>query len=341
MLAACLLAASTGCHAIDYYTPSLQSPVPPELEPPRELSKMSLPTYRIEPPDIIRIEVLKLVPRPPYRIEAYDVLQIDVHGAMLDQPINGYYLVEGDGIVTLGPAYGTVYIQGMTIKEATAEITRSLQLTLQNPHVSLQLARPAAIQAIPGAYMIQPDGTVNLFRYGVVELVGKNVTEAREALEKHLARYFDSPQVTVEVLAYNSDTYYVLSPGVYGDDDIYRLPITGNETVLDAISKVGGLSRLSSKTIWVARPAPSAFGQEQILPVDWDAIARGGATGTNYQVLPGDRVYIVEDKLIAANSTIGKFTYPFERLLGITSLGSSMTRSLQLMGRNYNRTRRN
>ena len=29
-------------------------------EPPRELSKVSLPTYRIEPPDIIAIEALKL-----------------------------------------------------------------------------------------------------------------------------------------------------------------------------------------------------------------------------------------------------------------------------------------
>ena len=65
VLAIGVLAMATGCHAIDFYTPSLQSPVPPELEPPRELSMVSLPAYRIAPPDVIRIEVVKLVPRLP------------------------------------------------------------------------------------------------------------------------------------------------------------------------------------------------------------------------------------------------------------------------------------
>ena len=72
-------------------------------------------------------------------------------------------------------------------------------------------------------------------------------------------------------------------------DNVRRLPVTGNETVLDAIAKVNGLSQLSSKKIWIARPAPDQFGCQQILPVDWDAITQGGQTATNYQVLPGDR----------------------------------------------------
>ena len=96
----------SGCHAVDFYDASLQQPVPPAMEPPRELSMVSLPSYRVEPPDILQIEMLKLVPLPPYRIDIYDVLQIRVLGTMLDQPIDGFFLVEGEGIVTLGPAYG-------------------------------------------------------------------------------------------------------------------------------------------------------------------------------------------------------------------------------------------
>ena len=116
-----------GCHAVDFYDASLQQPVPPALEPPRELAMVSLPAYRVEPPDILQIEMLKLVPLPPYRIDIYDVLQIRVLGTLLDQPIDGFYLVEGEGIVTLGPAYGTVRVAGMTIEEATAAISRKLQ----------------------------------------------------------------------------------------------------------------------------------------------------------------------------------------------------------------------
>jgi polysaccharide export outer membrane protein len=118
-----------------------------------------------------------------------------------------------------------------------------------------------------------------------------------------------------------------------------RVPITGNETVLDAISQIGGLSQLSTKEMWVARPAPGGFGCEQILPVDWDAISRGGSASTNYQLMPGDRLFIADDQLIATNTFIGKITGPIERLFGTTGLGATTIRSLQTMGRHYNQTR--
>ena len=91
--------------------------------------------------------MLKLVPLPPYRIDIYDVLQIRVLGTLLDQPIDGFFLVEGEGIVSLGPAYGTVRVVGMTIEEATEAITRKLQEVLAKPDVSVQLARTAGTPA--------------------------------------------------------------------------------------------------------------------------------------------------------------------------------------------------
>ena len=51
VLALSLSVVAPGCHAIDFYEPSLLAPVPRAFEPPRELSKMSLPLYRIEPPE--------------------------------------------------------------------------------------------------------------------------------------------------------------------------------------------------------------------------------------------------------------------------------------------------
>lgn len=333
LLATCLLASLTGCHAIDLYTPAMQSPVPPGMEPPRELSKVSLPTYRIEPPDILRVEMLKLVPLPPYRIDIYDALEIRVLGTLLDQPINNLYLVEGEGIVSLGPAYGTVRVAGMTIEEATAQITRYLQQVLRQPEVSVRLARSAGTQQLTGEYAVQPDGAINLRRYGTVHVAGKTVTEARLLVERQLAQYFDGPQVAVEVGAYNSKNYFVITAGAGLGDHIVPFPITGNETVLDAISQMQGLSQVSSKTIWVARAAPGGVGCEQILPVDFQAVTRGGSTATNYQILPGDRIYIVGDGLIAFNSFVNKTTAPLEKLLGLTGFGMTTMRGIQLLGR--------
>jgi len=329
----------TGCHAVDFYDQSLQRPLPPALEPPRELNMTSLPAYRVEPPDILQIEMLKLVPLPPYRIDIYDVLRIRVMGTLLDQPIDDFYLVEGEGVVSLGPAYGTVRIAGMTVEEATDVITRKLELVLLEPYVSVQLARTAGTQPLTGVYLIAPDGTINLRQYGMLHVAGKTVAEIRLDLQKHLRQYFDSPEVSVDVGAYNSKVFYVITEGAGMGDNVRRVPITGNETVLDAVSMVNGLSQVSSAHVWVARPAPAGFGCEQILPVDYLAITQGGAAATNYQILPGDRVYIAEDNVIAFNNWLVKLTIPIERLLGVASLGTSATRGFQTLGRGYNQTR--
>ena len=122
-------------------------------------------------------------------------------------------------------------------------------------------------------------------------------------------------------------------------DAIVRVPITGKETVLDAISNVGGLSQLSSKRIWIARPAPSGFGCEQILPINYMAITQGASTETNYQLMPGDRVYIEGDGVLALTNVIGTMTGPVERLAGVTGLVNSTLRGLQTLGRAYNRNR--
>jgi polysaccharide export outer membrane protein len=300
---------------------------------------VSLPTYRVEPPDILQIEMLKLVPLPPYRIDIYDVLQIRVLGTILDQPIDNFYLVEGEGIVSLGPAYGTVRVVGMTIEEATETITRKLQEVLAKPDVSVQLARTAGTQPITGQYLIAPDGTINLRHYGLLRVAGKTVTEIRADLQKQLSRYFDSPEASVDVIAYNSKVYYVITEGAGLGDNVRRVPITGNETVLDALSAVNGLSQVSSAHIWIARPAPGGFGCEQILPVDYQGITQGGVSATNFQVMPGDRVFIAEDEITTFNNFLTKVTSPIERLFGTSSLGASSIRSFQTLGRSYNQTR--
>ena len=108
-----------------------------------------------------------------------------------------------------------------------------------------------------------------------------------------------------------------------------RFPITGNETVLDAIAQINGLDTVSSKKIWIARPAPKGSGCDHILPVDWYGITQRADTATNYQLYPGDRLFVAEDKLVAFDTFISKVTAPFERIFGFTLLGNSTVRTLQ------------
>lgn len=334
-LAGCLTAAS-GCqtfgrpqlHTKDQVMLDAQCPPDPGKLPAKELAKVTLPPYVIEPPDILLVDALRVVPKPPFRIQSFDTLQVIVEGTLLEQPINGLYVVEPGGMLDLGPSYGKVMVGGQSLEEAQDSVFRHLKRVLREPQVSLTLAQAAGQQQIAGEHLVGPDGTINLGTYGSVYVTGLTLDEAKQAIEKHLSQYLDAPLVSVDVFSYNSKVYYVITEGAGFGDNIARFPVTGNETVLDAISQINGLSRLSSKDIWIARPAPSGVGCDQILPVDIDAIMKGASTATNYQVMPGDRVFIAQDQWIAFDSIIGKITAPWERVFGFALLGSSTVQQI-------------
>ena len=67
-------------------------------------------------------------------------------------------------------------------------------------------------------------------------------------------------QVIVDVFAYNSKSYYLITSGAGLGDNVMRLPVTGNETVLDAVAAIGGLAQTSSTRLWISRPAPGGSG---------------------------------------------------------------------------------
>jgi len=294
----------------------------------RELDMLSLPLYRIEPPDVLTIEASRIIPRSPYRLRPLDALQLSVEGTLPEQPINGIFIVEPSGLISLGPGYGKAMVGNLPLEEAAEMIESQLKRVLRSPQVSLTLAEAAGMQQINGQHQVGPDGKINLGIYGTIPITGMSVEEATQAINKHLARYLDNPSVSVDVFFFASKKYYVISAGAGNGDTIQSFPVTGNETALTAIAQVQGISQFANKKIWIARPTPSGEGCDQILPIDYDAIVRGGSAATNYQVFPGDRLYIEEDHMLALSNRIGRVLEPFERLLGFGLLGANSIQSL-------------
>lgn len=325
----------TGCRPFDHYDDPLGKKVSEEMEPPRELSMMSLPAYRIAPPDVVTIELQKMIPKPPYYLQSLDVIFVRVIGTLYDQPIDNYYVISAEGTVDLGPSYGKLRVEGLTVDGARDAIRTHLTQVLRAPEVSVSLAQMSAMQPINGQYQIGPDGTVNLRYYGTVHVAGMTLMEAKFAIEKHLSHYLTSPVVSMDVVAYNSKSYYVITQGAGNGDNVRKIPITGNETVLDAIAQIGGMSQISSQKIWIARPAPGNYACEQRLPVDWAAISSGASTATNYQIMPNDRVFIVEDNFTATSNWIGRVMAPFERAAGVLSLGANTARNIRNWDQDY------
>ncbi len=308
----------------------------PDFRVPKELDKVSMPPYMVEAPDILRIDALRTIPLPPYRIEPMDTLYLYAPGAPDKAPVNGLYPVDPDGTINLGPDYGgQIKVADMTALEAEKLIARQLQKFLREASVSVSLAQSKGVQQIRGEHLVNPDGTVRLGMYGSVYVTGKTLPQIKCDIEAHLSNYLYKPEVNVDVGAYNSKYYYVITDFAGNGEQVLRLPVTGNETVLDAISQVGGLSAVSSKQIWIARPAPAEYCQDQILPVDWRGISRRGHTRTNYQILPGDRVFIMGNPLNSLDTELGRILTPVSRVLGTALLGASTYNQL-LFGFNGN-----
>ena len=298
---------------------------------PRELEMVSLPEYVIEPPDIVRIDALRVIPKGPYKIEALDGLFVQATNVLEDEPISGIYVVEPDGSINLGPRYGgSLKVIGMTIPESKDAIEKHLKANrILNPKAVVSLAQSKALQQIRGEHLVQPDGTVVLGSYGPVRIVGMTLNQARQAIEGHLAQSLQSPEISLQVSAFNSKVYYVIFDGGGRGQQVIPLPITGNDTVLGAISKVYGLSPVSSKNrMMIARPAPAYLGKETILPIDWNGVSMHAKVATNYQLLPGDRLYVSANRLITADTFLAQMLSPFERLFGFTLLGNGTIRAL-------------
>lgn len=308
------------------------------IQAPRELDKVMHPTYRVEAPDVLLIEAYKGVPKPPHKIEPLDVLGLKLATPIPDEPLQGLFTVDSDGTIDLGVTYGgSVPVAGLTVPEARVAIEKFLTVTnLKDPKITLNLSQTRSVQRISGTHLVRADGTIGIGSYGSVSVVGMTLAEVKKAVEAHLTQYLLEPEVSVEVQGFNSKLIYVVLDGGGSGQSVIRLPCTGNETVLDAISQVNGLSSVSSTNrIWVARPAPVGS-EPQILPVNWNAVVSLGETSTNYQLLPGDRVFVAAQPMVRVDTYLGRALAPVERVLGVILLGSSASRSLRGQSLNGN-----
>jgi polysaccharide export outer membrane protein len=167
-----------------------------------------------------------------------------------------------------------------------------------------------------GERLVRQDGTISLGYYGQVHVAGLTILEVETKIRKHMERYVENPQVYVDVASFNSKVYYVLGQVQQQG----RLPITGKETVLDAITLAGGITNFAAvDKIHVARPNPGG-GCDQVLWVDWKSLAYCGDTRTNYQLMPGDRVVVPSTNGFKTNVIFDNYLSPVERLGAIFGL---------------------
>jgi polysaccharide export outer membrane protein len=236
------------------------------------------------------------VSMPEYVVEPPDILLVEVLEALPGRPISGERLVKPDGKVSLA-FYGDVYVAGLTTTEIKEKIVLHLRQYLN-------------------------DDLLGLWK---IEDVNKTPDNPDD--DKYIkVDPKDSDRVYVDVMAYNSKAYYVqgdvAAPG--------RMPITGNETVLDAINYAGGLiATAAPQNIRLVRPAPPGSCCQQVLPVNLAAIVSGGDPTTNYQLLPGDRIMVYRDPIVRTTIFLDRLAAPFQSTLGSIMQYSFASRAIK------------
>ena len=224
----------------------------------------------------------KKVSMPDYVVEPPDLILVELLEGLPGRPISGERLVRPDGKISLG-WYGDVYVAGLTVPEVKEKIVLHLRKYLHDEQLGL----------------IKADEET-------AEWIRDDKGEAIRIEPR------DSDRVFVDVTAYNSKNYYILGdvavPG--------KLPITGNETVLDAINYANGLMPTAApQNIRLVRPAPPGACCEQILPVNLAAITSGGDPTTNYQLMPGDRIVVYRDPIVRLTVFIDRLAAPFQTVV--------------------------
>ncbi len=238
------------------------------------------------------------VSMPDYVLEPPDLVIVEVLDALPGRPISGERLVRPDGKISLG-FYGEVYVAGLTIPEVKEKIILHLRKWLTDTALGLVATDDTA----------EPE------------------TDAKTGKPK-LIEPRDSATVFVDVTAYNSKNYYVLGDVLVTG----KMPITGNETVLDALQFAGGLTPTAApQNIRLVRPAPPGACCEQVLPVNLAAITSGGDPTTNYQLMPNDRIIVYRDPIVRLTVFIDRLAAPFQTVVGSILQYSFAARYLKIL----------
>jgi polysaccharide biosynthesis/export protein len=139
--------------------------------------------------------------------------------------------------------------------------------------------------------LVGPDGKIYYNVLPGLDVWGLTLAQATDLLEKELAKYVNSPRVTVTLRSVGSQFVWVLGrlnrPGIY--------PLVGPTTLLELIAQAGGPSRaISSVTSEDLADLRHSFivRDGQFLPVDFYRLLHDGDASQNIYLHPGDFVYV-------------------------------------------------
>lgn len=134
--------------------------------------------------------------------------------------------------------------------------------------------------------VVRPDGKISLPLLQDIQAEGLTVLEIKNELIKRYSKNLEHPRITVIVKQVKSYRVSVLGrvvkPGVY--------PITGDTTLVEAISMAGGFTEWANKKKITVITLED--GKEKKLSINYKAIASGDDPHQNISLKRGDTIIV-------------------------------------------------
>jgi polysaccharide biosynthesis/export protein len=133
---------------------------------------------------------------------------------------------------------------------------------------------------------VRPDGYVTLPLLNEIQIVGLTTGQLRKLLEQKYKEFTTDPFVTISVGSIASAEVFLIGPGT-GKNGAF--PLRGNETVLQLLTRTGGLGIFADRSnIRIIRREGAKITE---YTVDYDAIVNGDLK-QDILLRPGDRIVI-------------------------------------------------
>jgi polysaccharide export outer membrane protein len=127
--------------------------------------------------------------------------------------------------------------------------------------------------SLSGTIPVRPDGMISLTLLGDMPASGRTPMQLANDITVRLKKYVQDPNVSVVVLAVNSQRIYLV--GEVGH--VGPIPLSAGMTPLQAIATAGGVSPFAnSKKIYIMR---TVDGKEQKIPFNYKVALKGGDQG--------------------------------------------------------------
>jgi polysaccharide export outer membrane protein len=242
---------------------------------------------------LLQSKELATAPLSVYVVEIGDSILIEPVKFDTTIRLPGDQIVQPDGMVSLGQ-FGRLLVANKTIEQIESEAQQVIDLqTRQEMQTKFDEERREQIrqrrlqeakEAEEEAQELPTEGESDL------EFPLENPDDSEEMFlfERRVAEAIKQNKISARLVSWDSKKIYVLgevnSPGFF--------PFIGNENVLDGIIEAGGLtSRANHHEIIVARPT-TCGGCREVMKVCYDQIVQLGDSSTNYQLRPGDRIFV-------------------------------------------------